>query len=216
MKTSVLRLIPNLEIYLIIKKLNKKFPGRTIKTHRIANSVKLGKKCGVYYDVELGNGVSIGDYSYVNDRSVIGSGKVGKFCSIGYNCQIGMPEHPLDFISTSPFTYGINNVFNFNPTWNDFNNPPIIGNDVWIGSNSVVLQGVTIGDGAVIAAGSIVTKDVEPYSVVGGVPAKQIKKRFSEEKIKALLELQWWNKSEDDLKMYSKLFHSKDDWHKNI
>jgi tetrahydrodipicolinate N-succinyltransferase len=72
--------------------------------------------------------------------------------------------------------------------------PVIIGNDVWIGANAVILDKVKIGDGAVIAAGAIVSKDVKPYTIVGGIPAKPIKKRFSEEEIEKLLEFKWWEK----------------------
>lgn len=74
---------------------------------------------------------------------------------------------------------------------------PIIGNDVWIGANAIILQGVTIGDGAIIAAGAVVTKDVPPYAIVGGVPAKVIKYRFSDEVILKLLQIKWWDKPEE-------------------
>ena len=82
----------------------------------------------------------------------------------------------------------------------------IIGNDVWIGSNVLLLPGISIGDGAIIAAGAVVTKDIEPYSIVGGVPAKEIRKRCSEEKIKKLIQLKWWNWEEKTIAKKIELF----------
>ena len=177
-----------------------RYPGRTILTPHVHRSVTLGIKCKLLTDVEVGENVDIGNYSYVNKGSVIASGRIGKFCSIGYYCQIGMHEHPTALLSTSPYLYGIHNILGIKQSWNDFVSPPSIGNDVWIGSNSVILQGVTIGDGAIIAAGAVVTKDVSPYTIVAGVPAKMIKKRFSDKKIDDLQQLQWWNKPISEIK----------------
>lgn len=110
--------------------------------------------------------------------------KIGNFCSISEDVTIFLGgEHEINTISSYPFTlknhYTKGNVK--------------IGNDVWIGQSTIILSGVTIGDGAIIGANSLVTKDVEPYSVVGGNPAKFIKYRFDEETIERLLELKWWN-----------------------
>lgn len=162
--------------------------------------------------VDIRNGVEIGDYSYVSPNTVIASGVIGKFSSIGYNCQIGMFEHPIDYISTSPKVYGAKNVFGFEETWDEIKSPPVIGNDVWIGSNSTVLQGVSIGDGAIVAAGAVVTKNVEPYTIVGGVPAKVIKKRFSEDKINQLIRISWWDLSVGDIQQMKDIFESKENW----
>ncbi|MED1604887.1 CatB-related O-acetyltransferase [Cytobacillus kochii] len=149
----------------------------------------------------------IGAYTFVRGGYIQSVKSIGRFCSIAKGFSIGFGEHPIDYLSTHPFQY--ESVF---PFWNEskeFDNfvekkqmrhNPIIGNDVWIGANVTVLRGVTIGDGAVIAAGAVVNKDVEPYEIVGGVPAKHIKYRFNEELRKRLLEVKWWNYTLDSLR----------------
>ena len=84
---------------------------------------------------------------------------------------------------------------------------PVIGNDVWVGMNVIIMRGVTIGDGAVIAAGSVVTADVEPYSIAGGIPAKHIRYRFSKEIIESLLEIRWWDWPEEKIRKNVHLFY---------
>lgn len=199
--------------YIKLLKNKNKYRGRTILSHAISSNVKLGIPCSIHQNVVLENGVQIGNYSYVNNYTRIGKDvSIGNFCSISYNCQIGMSEHPTNFISTSPYTFGKENLFNEPISWEDFNKEVIIGNDVWIGSNAVVMQGVNIGDGAIVAAGAVVTKDVKAYSIVGGVPSKQIKMRFSEEKISYLQNIKWWGKSERELLQYKELFMARESW----
>ena len=123
---------------------------------------------------------------------------IGKFCSIasGTKFIMGSANHRLGSVTTYPF-----NVFG--GSWQEntpdhmsqlpFKGDTVIGNDVWIGRESIIMPGVKIGDGAIIAACSVVTKDVEPYSVVGGNPARFIKKRFNDELIELLLEFKWWD-----------------------
>lgn len=123
---------------------------------------------------------------------------IGKFCSIasGTKFIMGSANHRLGSVTTYPF-----NVFG--GSWQEntpdhmsqlpFKGDIVIGNDVWIGRESIIMPGVKIGDGAIIAAYSVVTKDVEPYSVVGGNPARFIKKRFNDELIELLLEFKWWD-----------------------
>ena len=124
---------------------------------------------------------------------------IGKFCSIAPNVNIGPIEHPLKYSSTYPMS-----TFGFLPEQEYL--PVKIGNDVWIGINAVILKGVTIGDGAVIASGAVVTKDVLPYTIVGGVPAKIIRFRFSEEIISELLRIKWWNWNTEKIKRNKNFF----------
>jgi len=110
-----------------------------------------------------------------------------------------MTNHPVDWITTSPIAYsGWRNTpyQGIKRTYERNNQKTVIGNDVWIGVNAIINRGVKIGDGAIIASGAIVTKDVYDYSIVGGVPAKHIKFRFDEETIKKLKKIKWWEKDE--------------------
>lgn len=186
-----------LRAYMNLIKCRKRFPKNTIHSSQIGVNVALGKDCWINRDVIIGNNVSIGDYSYVNKGAIIASGIIGKYCSIAAYCQIGLDEHPIDKVSTSPFTYDSKN-------WDNFQNPPIIGNDVWIGGNVLVMQGVKIGDGAILAAGAVVTKDVPPYAIVGGVPARILRKRFEENTIENLVKSAWWDKTDQQSHLNAK------------
>ncbi|RXZ64258.1 type B chloramphenicol O-acetyltransferase [Pelagerythrobacter rhizovicinus] len=128
---------------------------------------------------------------------------VGSFCSIGTGAAFimaGNQGHRNDWISTFPF-FWMPEVPAFEGARNGFlpAGDTVIGNDVWIGSEAIVMPGVTIGDGAVIGTRALVARDVEPYTIVGGNPAKPIRKRFDERQIAMLLEMQWWNWPEDRL-----------------
>lgn len=121
--------------------------------------------------------------------------KIGNFCSIASNITVLLGgNHRTDWVTTYPFGH-CKNFPDVAPVKGHpkTNGNVVIGNDVWIGSGATIMSGVTIGDGAVIAANSHVVKDVAPYSIVGGNPAKHIKFRFTEEQIKSLLQIQWWN-----------------------
>lgn len=149
------------------------------------------------------NHAEIGDYSYVSPDTRVIHASIGKFCSIGGECLIGMGTHSLNHISTSPIFTSRDNATGH--SWTSETDVHeykrvTIGNDVWIGQRAVVLGGITIGDGAVIGAGAIVTHDVPPYAIVAGCPARIIRYRFSEEKISKLLASCWWNKDEEWLK----------------
>lgn len=164
--------------------------------------------------------ISVGDYTYYDDpvdptgferNNVLFNWpefgdhlRIGKFCSIasGVKFIMGPANHRISSVTTYPFHV-------FGGAW-EANTPPhldqlprkgdtVVGNDVWIGRESVILPGVHIGDGAIVAAYSVVTRDVEPYSVVGGNPARFLKKRFDDALISLLLELKWWDSSPEDL-----------------
>jgi len=150
----------------------------------------------------------IGRFSYFNGVNTIENCKMGRYCSISYGVHIGLAPHPLKkLVSTHPFfftpnekddefsryCYADKKYFNYEVATE-------VGNDVWIGANALIKAGIKIGDGAVIGAGSVVTKDIEPYAVVAGVPAKLLYYRFSEPEVKFLLNFKWWEKSEDWLK----------------
>lgn len=156
---------------------------------------KLGRHNIIYHNSVIFSS-SIGDFSYVGSESRIQYTHIGKFCSIGPEVRIGLGKHPTHFKSTHPAFYDKDSSYygimpeytNPNPEYETIT----IGNDVWIGCRAMVLDGVTIGDGAIIAAGAVVTKDVPPYAIVGGVPAKIIKFRFQPNEIQKLLESKWW------------------------
>lgn len=129
---------------------------------------------------------------------------VGSFCSIGSGAAFimcGNQGHRHDWISTFPF-YWISEVPAFAEAENGYlpAGDTVIGNDVWIGSEAIVMPGVKIGDGAIIGTRALVTHDVEPYAVVGGNPARTIRKRFDDDRVRLLLEMRWWDWSDDQLK----------------
>lgn len=153
--------------------------------------------------------VQIGDYTYINSAYIYDCVRIGKYCSIAHNVCIAPGEHFLDRLSTYPIKIRVlgqdwDNVFPEKKT-------TVIGNDVWIGNNATILSGVRIGDGAVIAAGAVVTKDVPSYAIVGGVPAKILKYRFSFEVIKKLEKLMWWDRDTVWLKEHQNIFEISDE-----
>lgn len=138
-------------------------------------------------------------YPINHDRLVI-----GKFCSIacGARFLLNSANHSLTSLATYPFPiffekWGLD-VGDITKAW-DNKGDIVIGNDVWIGYEAVILAGVTIGDGAIVGTRAVVTKDVPPYTIVGGAPAKPIRKRFSDETISALLAVRWWDWPEDKI-----------------
>lgn len=153
---------------------------------------------------------TVGKYTYISARSGAVYTKIGNFCSIASNVNIGGGAHMLEAVSTSPIFNKGHNVFGKNFANLEFSpyKTTVIGNDVWIGNRALILQGVTIGDGAVVGAGSVVTKDIPPYEIWAGNPAKCIRKRFDDETIQKLLELKWWDMTDEELKKIGNSFET--------
>jgi len=145
------------------------------------------------------------DYSYVvNDCEIIYT-SIGKFCSIAAMVRINPGNHPMWRITQSHFTYRASTYFEGEEDEAAFfdwrrSYPVRLGHDVWIGHGAIVLPGRSVGNGSVIAAGSVVTKDVSPYTVVAGVPARPVKRRFDEATAEAIEALAWWDWDHDRLR----------------
>ena len=180
-------------------KVIKKLRGKSIISSNINKTSK----------VEAGSQVvesNIDKHSFCGYDCQLINCEIGAFTSIGNRVSMGGGRHPLEWVAMSPVFYeGRDSVktkfsiHNRTPTQRIF-----VGHDVWIGENVMVKQGVTIGIGAVVGMGSIVTKDVEPYAIVAGNPARLIRKRFDESTIDKLIKSQWWDFEEDKLRIYAK------------
>lgn len=158
----------------------------------------------------------VGKATYFNTGTELHHIKIGRYCSIGSNVKAITGRHPtFQFVSTHPaffstskqagFTYVEKNKFEEYLYVKDCYSVEI-GNDVWIGSDARIMGGIHVGDGAIIAAGALVTKDVPPYAIVGGVPARVIKYRFDDNQVKKLLNIRWWDEDEEWIRKHSGYF----------
>lgn len=192
------------------------------------NIIGRGAKIGPSSKLEGHNAIGvkscfIGSYlgyaSYISTNSNFQNVKIGKYCSIGPNIITVHGRHPTrDFVSTHPVFFSLGEQIGFTfakkQLFDEFPKPygpqdkytTIIGHDVWIGANVLIIEGVKIGNGAIIASGSVVNRDVPDYCIYGGVPAKKIRNRFELEEIRYLLELKWWDKPKDWVMEHSKYF----------
>lgn len=162
-----------------------------------------------YYTWFTHEKIKVGKNTYfgIPCRIISKDTRIGNFCSVSWNVNIGTSFHPTNWLTTHMFTYSQarldlydihlkdENILNYCGT-----KACTIKNDVWIGCNVTIMDGITINDGAIIGAGSVVTKDVPPYAIVAGVPAKIIRYRFDEKTIQELLDLKWWNLKDDIIK----------------
>lgn len=154
-------------------------------------------RCNFSGSIKIGYSTTLGYNNFLH-----GDITIGKYCQIGADVAIHAKNHPTNYLST----YINKTLFNGELKKLRQENKVTIGNDVWIGHNVIVVGNVTIGNGAILAAGSVVTKDVPPYTIVAGVPAKSIRKRFSDAVITEIEALQWWNLSEEDLEKIKPMF----------
>jgi acetyltransferase-like isoleucine patch superfamily enzyme len=153
----------------------------------------------IFKDVVISS-CRLGAHSYVQKKSTIFNTEIGRYCSIASYVSIAPGIHKIDGVSTHPSFY-LKNI-PLVKTYSDEDTFPTsakvtIGHDVWIGERALIVDGIIIGTGAIIAAGAVVTKNVEPYSIVGGIPAKHIKYRFDLATIEKLIESRWWENSEE-------------------
>lgn len=170
--------------------------GTAILESEIHESSLIGRGCNIARLV-------MGRNSYIGHDSQVVNARIGSFCSISDHVFIGGGEHPVHWVSTSPVfqekKHGPRKLKHLSNFPIDEIKETIIGSDVWIGHGASIKQGVIVGDGAVIGTGAVVTKDVPPYSIVGGIPARVIKYRFDEETIDLLLNSKWWTLPDAEL-----------------
>ncbi len=179
-------------------------------------SVVLDSKLGKHVEINRNSMIRsscFGDYSYGGMQMTAIQTKVGKYSSISWNVSLGGANHDYERVTTHAFLYNPNfgMLDGRKAVYDRFDEDCEIGNDVWIGAGAQILRGVKVCDGAVIGANAVVTKDVAPYAVVAGVPAKEISKRFSDEVIERLLKIRWWDLPSEMIKENLSLFGSKMD-----
>lgn len=182
----------------LYSKVLKKIRFSAVRTSFIHKSSKVESGCNLV-------SVNMGRYSFCGYDCEIINTEIGTFCSIANNVIIGGAAHPIQWVSTSPVFYrGRDSIKKkFSEFERDEDKRTFIGHDVWIGNYTLIKQGVHVGTGAVVGMGSVVTKDVPPYAIVAGNPAKIIRYRFDEETIKGLLDSKWWDMTDDELHRHS-------------
>ncbi|MGF7004851.1 DapH/DapD/GlmU-related protein [Aminobacter sp. BE322] len=166
-------------------------PTAELKGCRLGRHVAIGERVVL-------REVTVGDYSYFERHAEAIYTTIGKFCSIAANTRINALEHPMERLTTHKVSYRPNEYFRYLGVDGDFRErrrakPVTVGNDVWIGHGAVIMPGVSIGNGAVIGANAVVTRDVGPFEVVAGVPATRLKMRFPAEVVARIEALAWWD-----------------------
>lgn len=182
-------------------KLAKQARGVFISPDAFVENSSLSDYVKVYPRAFLLN-AKVGAYSYVGQDTSLKFIEVGKFCSIGPNVKTGLGIHPTKLVSTHPIFYSNMKQCGWAlRTESIFDEQPLttVGNDVWIGAGAILMDGISVNDGAIIGAGAVVTRDVPPYAIVGGIPAREIAFRAAPEEVAVLRRLAWWDWPPDRL-----------------
>lgn len=185
------------------------FPHGIMKLNPGAKIIKSTIRGPLYLNrnTQVGPDATVGKYFGMNESCFIARATIGAFCAIGARTSINPFNHPIDWLSTNEFQYHPNS-FDWVPEYREIERLPrtpdmfqhvTVGNDVWTGHNVNIMAGVSVGDGAVIAAGAVVTRDVPPYAVVAGVPGTVKRLRFPEKTVERLLKVKWWDLELKDL-----------------
>lgn len=174
------------------------------------NILHLGENTYIHPDSHIDFHTHIGANTNINGPAYIRSGKrcpvtIGKYCAIAHNFRVRPRNHNTNYLNLQD-EFQDGHGF---PSLEAIKGPVTIGNNVWIGDNVLVLSGVTIGDGSIIGAGSVVTKDIPAYHIAAGIPTRIIKKRFRDEIIQQLINIDWWDWSEEKIKRNSRIFSTK-------
>lgn len=173
-------------------------PSAEVINTKIGKYIEISDRCRISES-------EIGDYSYIMQDGSVWCATIGKFANIASSVRINAPNHPTWRATLHHFTYRASDYWPDADMDTDFfawrrENRVTIGHDVWIGHGATILPGVTVGDGAVIGAGAVVSKSVEPYTIVGGVPARIIRRRFPQEIADRFQMLKWWDWDHDSLR----------------
>ena len=190
-----------------LKQLNSASGGHIDPAASLAATAILESPCFIGKNASIGHRSTLGKYAFINADSIIYANvKMGRYCALGRFVEIGLAKHPINFLTTHHLAISAS-PFLRDPDFSSATKIPwqvhpetVVGNDVWIGAKACIASGLTIGDGAIVAAGAVVTKDVAPYTIVGGNPAKVIKTRFDADIIEELLLLKWWELPLDQTK----------------
>lgn len=185
------------------------FPHGIMKLNPGAKIIKSTIRGPLYLNrnTQVGPEATVGKYFGMNESCFIARATIGAFCAIGARTSINPFNHPINWLSTNEFQYHPNS-FDWVPEYREIERlsrtPDMfqhvtVGNDVWTGHNVNVMAGVSVGDGAVIAAGAVVTRDVPPYAIVAGVPGSVKRLRFPEKTVERLLKVKWWDLELSDL-----------------
>lgn len=171
--------------------------------HVLMMRSSIGSNCLVDHHVHMLN-TTVGDYSFIGPYCMLYHAVIGSYTSIAASVTVGAEPHFLDRVTTSAFPYVP--YFGLHPDFNEEFRPCTVGSDVWIGARSIIMAGLSIGNGAVVGAGAVVTRDVEDYSIVAGVPARPLRSRFDDELVTRLRRVRWWEWPADAIEENIDLF----------